>query len=343
VANKNTSFKLDVNITGSTATVRLSHEGDASLAPATTAQATLGLNIQLTEVDLRQPTGRSAPPSAPPVPGEEAEGTADLIVAPPGVLPWLDKPRGELEIVMPPPPGVLSDFEESIRAKKQEIRGVILDPDDPSQVIGYRLPATAGVTILTDREGNIAHMSEIGIETPLIDPIDFIPTPGTAGKVATGIGGRLAAKVGIKAASKKAATGGLKVGLGVIAHMRGVSRALAGRGLRKLLAESPAFVRRITEAGLNHSFDRHAAEWFGRAVARDTHYAVWRELIERVAASKQVFRWSTGPASTIAHLGQVEGKWFVVQFYEETGELATAFIPNSSQLEAMLRILKGAK
>jgi hypothetical protein len=331
-----------VNITGSTATVRLSHEGDASLAPATTAKATLGLNIQLTEVDLRQPIEGSAPPSAPPVPGEEAEGTADLVVAPPSVLPWLDKPRGELEIVMPPPPGALSDFEESIRAKKQEIRGVILDPDDPSQVIGYRVPATAGVTILTDREGNISYMSEIGIETPLIDPIDFIPTPGTAGKVATGIGGRLAVKVGIKAAGKKAATGGLKVGLGVIAHMRGVSRALAGRGLRKLLAKS-GFVRRITEERIEHTFLEKAALWFGRPVSKTRDWVAWRQLIEYVANSKQVFRWSSGAHSTIAHLGRVEGKWFVVQFYEETGELATAFIPNSSQLEAMLRILKGAK
>ena len=268
VANKNTSFTLDVNTTGSTATVRLSHEGDASLAPATTAQATLGLNIQLTEVDLRQPTERSAPPSAPPVSREEAKGTAELVVAPPSVFPWLDEPRrGEVELVQLPLPAQLSDFEEGIRAKEQAISGIILDPDDHSQIIGYNV-GTGSVTLLTDREGHIVLGDEGGLETPLLDPLDLLPTPGTAGKVATGIGGRLAVKVGIKAASKKAATGGLKVGLSVLARMRGVAKRLAGRGLRKLLDESPAFVRRITKAGLDHSFERHAVEWFGRTVSK---------------------------------------------------------------------------
>ena len=39
--------------------------------------------------------------------------------------------------------------------------------------------------------------------------------------------------------------------------------------------------------GLEHSFDRHAHEWFGRAVARDTHLEAWTELIERAARSSK--------------------------------------------------------
>ena len=125
--------------------------------------------------------------------------------------------------------------------------------------------------------------------------------------------------------------------------MRGVSRVLLRRAAREVAAESAGLVRRITVDGLNHSFDRHAAQWFGREVSRATHFAPWRALIERGAASKSVFAWSTGAAETIAHLSYIEGKPFVVQFFRETGELATAFVPNSDQLEAMLRMLGRAR
>jgi hypothetical protein len=194
------------------------------------------------------------------------------------------------------------------------------------------------VTRLVDREGNEVFLTEIGLETPLVDPLDFIPTPGSVGKVGAGIVGR----VGVKALGKKAAVKGTKVPLAVIARMRGVSKALFGRAARKGAAEAPGLVRKITKAGLDHSFDRHAAQWFGRAVSRETHLAAWRELVERVAASKQTFPWSVGAAKTIGHLGRVEGKYFVVQFFEETGELATAFVPNAAQLREMLKLLKGA-
>jgi hypothetical protein len=94
--------------------------------------------------------------------------------------------------------------------------------------------------------------------------------------------------------------------------------------------------------GLEHSFDRHAAQWFGRAVEKSTHLAKWQDLIERAAKSSQVFEWSTGADATVAHLARIEGKNFVVQFFKtgpRAGELATAFIPNADQLAAMLKAL----
>lgn len=235
---------------------------------------------------------------------------------------------------------MLSEFEERIRADPSILSGVILDPDDPSQVIGYKLRGTTGVTELVDREGNMVWMTEIGIEQPLLDPTDFIPTPGTVGKLGkagVGIGGRAL----VKRLGKKAAVEGTEVSLGAIARMRAVSKALLSRVLRKGAEEAPGFVRKITRAGLKHSFDSHAAQWFGPAVTRETHFALWRELIERAAASGRVFPWSSGTEATIAHLARIENKWFVVQFSRETGELVTAFIPNFSQLGAMLKLLKG--
>jgi hypothetical protein len=94
--------------------------------------------------------------------------------------------------------------------------------------------------------------------------------------------------------------------------------------------------------GLDHSFDEHASQWFGRLVGRDTHLGPWRALIEQAAKSGEVFEWSLGGQRTVAQLARIEGKYFVVQFFAEgprAGELATAFVPNQSQLTAMLRLL----
>jgi len=42
---------------------------------------------------------------------------------------------------------------------------------------------------------------------------------------------------------------------------------------------------------------------------------------------------------TIAHLARIDGKWFVVQYYKDTGVLASAFMPNPDQLKAMFSVL----
>lgn len=93
--------------------------------------------------------------------------------------------------------------------------------------------------------------------------------------------------------------------------------------------------------GLTHSFDRHAAQWFGRPVPMETHLGQWENLIRRASTSSISFPWSTGTAETIAHLARIEGKRFVVQFFRDGGranELATAFVPTRRQVSAMLRV-----
>jgi hypothetical protein len=338
VANKETPLEIRVDITDSAATITMRHHGDASLAAASDPGATIRYSLTLCEIDMREGPPNRAGPTPPPVAGERATGTVDISIAGRQALRWPDEPIGELAIGTPIPPGALSEFEHQLRDNPNLINGVVMDPDHPGEAIGYRVFATAGVTRLVDREGTEVFLDEIGIETPLLDPLDFIPTPGTVGKVGAGIIGR----VGVKALGRRAAVQGTRIPLGVVARMRSVSRALFSRAARKGAEEAPGLVRRITKAGLDHSFDRHAAQWFGRTVSRNTHMVAWRELVERVAASSQTFPWSTGAAKTIGHLGRVEGKYFVVQFFEETGELASAFVPNSRQLREMLKLLKGA-
>lgn len=69
----------------------------------------------------------------------------------------------------------------------------------------------------------------------------------------------------------------------------------------------------------------------------------WQALIERAAASGKQVPWITGDDLTVGHLARIDGKYFFVQFFLEgrrAGELATAFVPNQSQLSAILRLLK---
>ena len=98
----------------------------------------------------------------------------------------------------------------------------------------------------------------------------------------------------------------------------------------------------LTEQGLEHSFDRHAAEWFGRNVT-GADKPVWESLIRQAMNSSQIFDWDLRGRPTIAVLSRLpyydEMRYFVVQFYRDSGELATAFRPNSDQLPAMFRLL----
>ncbi len=96
---------------------------------------------------------------------------------------------------------------------------------------------------------------------------------------------------------------------------------------------------KITDKGLQHSFDRHSEEWFGREVSKEEKLDEWKKLIERAMGSNKVFEWSSGPTPTHAYLARIEGKWFVAQFHRETGELVTAFVRRNSAVSTMLRKL----
>jgi Domain of unknown function (DUF4157) len=340
VLDKTQDIKIDINVTGNNADIVLRHFGNASLTSTNTAQASLGLTVNMREIDMRQ--GESGTQlNTPQVPGADNQEQIDITIVPPTNIQFPGEGSGENSLKILPPPGSLSEFEESLLTNHSGITGGVLDPET-HEIIGYRVPATTGVTKFVDREGSLVSISEIGLETPVLDPIDFIPNPGAVARGA-GIAGKVVGKIVLKGILKKEAVSGIKLSLGMIARMRGVSRALVGRAIRTGTKESVDFVSRITKAGLDHSFDRHAAQWFGRRVTRDTHMEAWRILIGRAAASRSLFPWSTGASETIAHLAQIEGKYFVVQFYKETGDLATAFVPSSGQLREMFRLLNSIR
>ena len=101
----------------------------------------------------------------------------------------------------------------------------------------------------------------------------------------------------------------------------------------------------IPQERWDHAYDSHAHEWFGTIdvpARTQSNVDVWNDLIERATRSNEAFEWSTRGQATIAHLTTFEGKPFVVQFFiggSMDGLLATAFIPNSAQLQVMREIL----
>jgi hypothetical protein len=250
---------------------------------------------------------------------------------------------GDPCLLAPAPPGAISDFEADLRKNPGRILGVVIDPDNPGEIIGYRVRTDSTVLQIVDREGNFVAGNEKSLDKPMLDPIDFIPTPGTLVKGAAVVG-----KVGIKVLgkllAKDVASESLwKISAAALPRLRGISAAMLGRVARAAARDVPDIAFRITEDGLQHSFDRHAAQWFGGQVTRTTHFEVWRQLVQRASVSSQRFPWSTGASKTIAALATIDGKPFVVQFLEETGELLTAFIPQQRQLTQMLAVLAKMK
>lgn len=336
---KESEISIHVNVDEAGADITVRHSGQASMARSVAASSTLSIPVRLTEIDTSQsPTGSTSGLS-PRAPDSESGPPIPLrsILRPSGNAPWISV-RGELDIEASHEE--LTEWEIRLRDEGRKIHGVVVDPDNPDLVIGYQL-SPGSVTQILDREGNLQHISEPGIESPFLDPIDFIPSPGSVGKVATGVGSKVFAKSVGKILGKEAAAMGPALPRATIARLRQIAAAIARRGGRKGVEKATtAMVRKITEGGLLHSFDRHAAEWFGRIVSKETHLALWRQMVERVGASKQAFRWSLGSDSTIAHLGRIDDRYFVVQFFEKTGEFATAFVPNQKQLARWLELIR---
>ena len=123
----------------------------------------------------------------------------------------------------------ISDFEAKILRDRSLIRSVVLDPAT-GEIIGYGLHAGTGMRRVVDREGRIAFQDEVGLESPALDPTDFVPSPGTlfkAGKAAVGVGGKIFAKAVAKVAGGKGATAAVTLPVQSILKMRQVSQALA--------------------------------------------------------------------------------------------------------------------
>ncbi len=91
--------------------------------------------------------------------------------------------------------------------------------------------------------------------------------------------------------------------------------------------------QKIRNKSLNHSFDRHAEQWFGREVTKGAKIEEWRSLIERASNNKNVVSWRSGGKQTNAYLSKIDGKWFAAQ-YDKQGNFVTDFMPNQKQMRA---------
>ncbi|MYS84326.1 Hint domain-containing protein [Embleya scabrispora] len=98
-------------------------------------------------------------------------------------------------------------------------------------------------------------------------------------------------------------------------------------------------VPKLTDNSLKHSFDRHAAQWFGGEPKIADFMPQWQALIENAMRSSKIVPWPSGSRDTHACISRVQGKWFVAQFDRSSGVLVTAFRPNRKQLSSMLKRL----
>lgn len=121
------------------------------------------------------------------------------------------------------------------------------------------------------------------------------------------------------------------------AHRAGTTTPVLASAAKPCRIKTP--VPTIEQHGLDHSFDRHAKEWFGREVKKEDKLAEWRAMIERAANSSKVVEWKSGSTLTHGRLARIDGKNFFVQFDRTTGALVTAFIPSPSQLSRILQLL----
>jgi RHS repeat-associated protein len=169
-----------------------------------------------------------------------------------------------------------------------------------------------------------------------LDIMGMIPGYGTVFNVGSGL---LSLKEGDYAGfglSMAAIIPGGRFAARVAKYLRKAAKAakMGNIGARRIIAGTE---------GLIHSFDSHAAQWFGRPVGATTHLEQWQALIERAAASGKQVPWMTGADPTVGHLARIDGKYIFVEFFTNgprAGQLATAIVPDQVQLNAILRLLK---
>ncbi len=97
--------------------------------------------------------------------------------------------------------------------------------------------------------------------------------------------------------------------------------------------------------GFDHSFSRHATQWFGRATRRTPeNLRVWRNLIDQTIAGGKTFNDLHDGHKTVGYLARVRGgRYFLVHIFADgprAGELATAFFPSSRRVSQILDLFK---
>jgi hypothetical protein len=158
-------------------------------------------------------------------------------------------------------PDAISEFEEALLDNRGMITGVVLDPET-QEIIGYRTLYADGISRLVDREGEfvVDAGTPLGLETPVVDPIDFVPNPAGLAKGIAKAGAGIAGKLIVKGALKKGVASGGKVTLGAIVKMRSAAKAIAKKALTPT-SEAKAFIKAVSSgAKVNRTLSKEAAE-----------------------------------------------------------------------------------
>ena len=132
----------------------------------------------------------------------------------------------------------------------------IRDPQS-GETIGYHY-SVSGYERIHDLQGSVVAQGEEGLDRPLVDPIDFVPTPGAVASIIRA-GGRLAGTVFARALAR----GGTRAAAGLLTTLRvAAARDLRGRILSAMMqgsAEAAPIVGRGA-AGLAGALDRSAVQ-----------------------------------------------------------------------------------
>jgi hypothetical protein len=133
-------------------------------------------------------------------------------------IPWSgSSPEGSVVFVVRPP--------------RLPAGAVPLYDDDQQTVIGFRTESS-GVYRIYDLEGNFVGMDEKGLETPLLDPIDFIFIFGGAFRILGRAGARAAVSAGARASVAGVRALITTVGEGIALALRATLRRLLAGELK---------------------------------------------------------------------------------------------------------------
>jgi hypothetical protein len=173
---------------------------------------------------------------------------------------------------------------------------------EKGEIIGY-MRSSGGYTEIVDLDGKFVSSAEIGLETPLIDPIDLIPFELIGSLVAKAgvIGLRAAAKVAVRVVAKDAAKvvveEGAKVGTKAVASGAATTavKDLTGAAARDVGKTAAADVGKTAAADVGKTaaadVGKTAAADVGKTAAADVGKAVSGDVGKTgVEALVQVFR-----------------------------------------------------
>jgi RHS repeat-associated protein len=92
----------------------------------------------------------------------------------------------------------------------------------------------------------------------------------------------------------------------------------------------------VATSALQHSFDGHFHEWFGRLGRLSQDLPTWFQMIANAVNSGKILVGRLPHyGDTIAFVTNTGGRWFVVHVNPDTLEFITAFIPNARQVYEM--------